>query len=80
MSQHFMQKPHIHRVHVGLAVTRHVHFWQNDQDLLCATAVTQGWNGYQNELAQKVDPGEENSPTTPSQTQTHDLSIMSQAL
>ena len=22
--------------------------WQNDQDLLCATAVTRGWNGYQN--------------------------------
>ena len=23
-----------------LAVTCHLHFWQNDQDLLCATAVT----------------------------------------
>ena len=23
-------------------------FWQDDQDLLCATAVTRGWNGYRN--------------------------------
>ena len=28
-----------------LAVTCHLHFWQNDQDLLHATVVTQGWNG-----------------------------------
>ena len=27
-------------------VTCHLHFWQNDWGLLCATAVTQGWNGY----------------------------------
>ena len=31
-----------------LAVTCHLHFWQNDQDLLRATVVTQGWNGYRN--------------------------------
>ena len=31
-----------------LAVTCHLHFWQNDQDLLHATAVTWGWNGYRN--------------------------------
>ena len=43
---HFMQS-HIHKVYVCLAVTCHLHFWQNDQDLLCATAVTWGWNGYQ---------------------------------
>ena len=29
-----------------LAVTCHLHFWQNDQDFLCATVVTRGWNGY----------------------------------
>ena len=29
-----------------LAVTCHLHFWQNDRDLLRATAVTRGWNGY----------------------------------
>ena len=35
---HFMQS-HIHKVHASLAVTCHVHFWQNDQDLLRATGV-----------------------------------------
>ena len=43
MSHHYMQS-HIHRMHVCLAGTCHPHFWQNDQDLLHATAVTQGWN------------------------------------
>ena len=33
---------------MGLAVTCHLHFWQNDWDLLRATSVTWGWNGYQN--------------------------------
>ena len=36
------------RVHACLAVTCHLHFWQNDQDLLHAIAVTHVWNGYQN--------------------------------
>ena len=31
-----------------LAVTCHLHFWQNDRDFLRATVVTQGWNGYRN--------------------------------
>ena len=31
-----------------LAVTCHLHFWQNDRDFLRATAVTRGWNGYRN--------------------------------
>ena len=44
---HFMQS-HICKVYACLAVTCHLHFWQNDQDLLCATAVTRGWNRYQN--------------------------------
>ena len=44
---HFMQS-HIRKVHACLAVTCHLHFWQNDRDLLCATAVTRGWNGYRN--------------------------------
>ena len=44
---HFMQS-HIRKVYEGLAVTCYLHFWQNDWDLLRATAVTQGWNGYQN--------------------------------
>ena len=38
-------KPH---VHACLAVTCHLHFRQNDGDLLRAAAVTRGWNGYRN--------------------------------
>ena len=44
---HFIQS-HIGRVHVYLAVTCHLHFWQNDQYLLHAIAVAQGWNRYPN--------------------------------
>ena len=35
-------------VHAYLAVTCHLRFWQNDRDLLSATAVTRGLNGYRN--------------------------------
>ena len=45
---HFMQS-HIRKVYACLAVTCHLHFWQNDRDLLRATAVTRGWNGYRNQ-------------------------------
>ena len=48
-----------------LAITCHLHFWQNDLDLLRDIAVTRRWNGYRNKRAQKVDPGEENSPAAP---------------
>ena len=44
---HFMQS-HIciiRKVHAYLAVTCHLHFWQNGRGLLHATAVTWGWNG-----------------------------------
>ena len=44
---HFMQS-HIRKVYTCLAVTCHMRFWQNDQGLLRATAVTWGWNGYRN--------------------------------
>ena len=44
---HFIQS-HIHRVHACLAVTCHLHFWQNGRDLLHATVVTRRWNGYRN--------------------------------
>ena len=40
MSHHFMQS-HIRRTHACLAVTCHLHFWQNDQDFFHATAVIQ---------------------------------------
>ena len=66
----------------GLAVFCHLHFWQNDRDLLRATAVTRGSNEYRNkpESAQKVDLGEEHSPAAHARTRTRDLSISSPAL
>ena len=70
------------RMPVCLAVTCHLHFWQNDRDLLRATAVTRGWVERlpKWESAQKVDPGEENSPAAPAGTRTRDFSITSPAL
>ena len=41
-------KSHIRKVYACLAVTCHLHLWQNDRDSLRATAVTRGWNGYRN--------------------------------
>ena len=38
---HFMQS-YIRKVYACLAVTCHLHFWQNDRGLLRATAVTRG--------------------------------------
>ena len=72
-------KSHILKVYACLAVTCHLHFWQNDRDLLRATAVTRGWIP-KLESAQKVDPGEENSPAVPAGIRTRDLSITSPAL
>ena len=48
---HFMQS-RIRKVYAYLAVTWHLHFWQNDQDLLRATAVTRGWNEYRRNKSQ----------------------------
>ena len=77
---HFMQS-HIRKVYACLAtVTCHLHFWQNDRDLLRATAVTRGRNGYRHKRAQKVDTGEENSPAAPTGIRTRDLSVTSPAL
>ena len=39
---------HVPRVHACLAITGHLHLWQNDQDFLHATAVSRGWNRYRN--------------------------------
>ena len=47
VSCHFMQN-HIPKVYACLGATCHLHFWRNDRGLLCATAVTRGWNGYRN--------------------------------
>ena len=38
----------IRKVYACLAVTCHLHFWQNDRDFLRATVVTRGRNGYRN--------------------------------
>ena len=36
---------HIRRAPVSLAVTCHLHFWQNDRDLVRVTVVTRGGGG-----------------------------------
>ena len=38
----------IRRIHVSLAVSCHLHFWQNGRDPLRVTVVILGWNGYWN--------------------------------
>ena len=44
---------HKRKTYACLAVTYHLHFWQNDRDLLRAAAVTRGWNGYRNKSQQR---------------------------
>ena len=44
---------HIREVYACLAVTYHLHFWQNDRDIVRATAVTRGWNGYRKSTLEK---------------------------
>ena len=74
-------KIHIRKVYACLAVTCHLHFWQNDRDFLRATVVTRGVEWIpKSESAQKVDPGEENSPAVPAGIRTRDLSITSPVL
>ena len=75
---HFMQS-HIRKVYACLAVTCHLHFWQNDRDPVRATAVTRGWTDTE-VIAQKVDPGKEKFPPAPAGIRTRDLSITSPAL
>ena len=78
---HFISS-HIRAVHVRLVVTCHMHFWQNDRELLRATAVTQAVERIPKlETTQKVDPGEEFfSGRSCCRTQICDLSIMSPEL
>ena len=56
---HFMQR-HICQVYAWLAVTCPLHFWQNDQAILHATAVKQGWNVYQNKSQHRKSTQEKN--------------------
>ena len=69
------------KVQACLAVTCHLHVWQNHRDLLRATAVTRvcGTNT-EIRVKQKVDPGEEYCPAASAGTRTRDLSVTSPAL
>ena len=60
---HFIQTTWVG--YVCLSVTCHLHFWQNDRDLLRATPVTRGWIGYRNESQHRKLAGEENSSSAP---------------
>ena len=49
------------RVHsVCIAVTCLLRIWQNDRDLVCATMVTRGWNGYRKRSEQTTDNNDNN--------------------
>ena len=55
----FFIQSHIHKVYACLSVTCHLHFRQNDRDLLRAAAVTRGWNGYRNKSQHRKSTLEE---------------------
>ena len=62
----------IRKVYACLAVTCHLHFWQNDRDFLRATVVTRGWNGYRNKsqhrkstLEKKISPRRSSRDSNP---------------
>ena len=59
-----------------------LHFWHNGLNLLHATALTRGWNGYRNKSQHRKFTLEkiENLPAAPAGTRTRDLSITSPAL
>ena len=62
---HFMQS-HIRKVHAYLAVTCHLHIWQNDRDLIRAAAVILWWNGYLSKVQHRqLTLENKNSPATP---------------
>ena len=62
-------RSHFSRVYVCLAVTCHLHFWQNDRDLLRATTVTRGWNGCRNKSQyRKLPRRKTNKQTTNKKT------------
>ena len=68
---------YIRRVHACLAVTCHLHLWQNDRDPLRTTAVAE----YRNESRQRKCHREDNSPAPPpAGTRNRDLSITSPTL
>ena len=71
-------KIHIRKVYACLAVTCHLHFWQNDRDFLRATVVTRGWNGYRNKSQHRKSTLEKKIlPPFQQGFRTRDLSITS---
>ena len=65
----------------GCSVTCHLHFWQNDQGLLRATAVTQGWNELRIRIStQSCLWREKTNPAPPAGIRTLNLSTTSPAL
>ena len=53
----------IRRLHEYVALTCHLHFWQNDRDLLLATAVTRGWKSYRDQSQHRIlTPEKRNVP------------------
>ena len=59
----------------------HLHFWQNDQGLLHASVVTQGWNRHWIRISiQSWLWKKSNCPSAPAGIWTHNLSITSPAL
>ena len=67
---------HVCWVHVCSAVTCHLHFWQNDWDLLHATVVT--WGGMDTEISVSTENWSwRRRSAAPAGTWTHDLLILS---
>ena len=76
---------HFIRSHVAgcksVTVICHLHFWQNDRDLVRAAAVTRGWNGCRNKSQHwKLTLEKKKIDATPVGTRTWYLSIVSPAL
>ena len=74
---HSVIRSHIANVLMYLQITCHLHFRQNDRELLGATAVTADT---EIGVSIETDPGETNSPAAPAGDRTRDLSMMSSAL
>ena len=69
---HFMQS-HICKVHLCLAVTCQLHFWQNDWgSFMCYCCKMRGGMDAEIRVSTEVNPGEENSPAAPAGARTHD--------
>ena len=79
LSHNYLVKLHafycFYTKHVCLAVTSHLHVWQNDRDLLRVTAVTRLWNGYRNQSQHRELSVEKKffSPAAPAGNRTRDL-------